>query len=307
MFTSLDSLFDRIKNNPDPPVLAVVCAENDVVARAVSMAKLEGVVSPLLFGDPDAMRRTLDSIGENADNYNMIACSSPLDAAGKAISAVKVGQAHLLLKGDIHTSDLMRAVLNRSTGIRASKCLFNLAILEIPRYHKLMAISDGAVLLQPSLEQKAEMILRSAEAMVNMGYEEVRTALLAASEEVSEKQPETLEAAELKRQYLSGQFPSYIKLDGPMAFDLAVDEKAVKAKHFESEVAGNADLVIAHNIVVANAVTKALRIFAGAESAGIVLGASVPIVVTSRGASARSKHLSILFAAAAAGKESVKE
>lgn len=303
MFTSIKQICESVKDSVNPKVLAVVCAENETVLQAVKKAKDNGVIIPLLFGNRKGISDLLKKTLIDPTGYNIIDCSTPEEAALLAIKKVREEYAHIILKGDIHTSILMRAVLNKNTGIKENKCLTNICILEIPKYRKLLTIADGAILIQPTLEEKADMIRNITEKMHHMGYREIKVALLAASEEVSEKQIETKDAAILTEMYKNNEFPEYVVVDGPLSFDLSVDMHSVKNKGYKSNVAGDADLLIAHNIVVANSIVKALRIFAGAESSSLVIGAKVPLILTSRGASIESKYMSILVAAAAARKE----
>lgn len=302
MFTSIYQICNSVKQSDNPKVLAVVCAENETVLHAVKKAKDDGVIIPLLIGNKFVISNLLEKMGVDSSEYNIINSSIPEEAAFLANKKVREESAQIILKGDIHTSTLMRSVLDKNTGIKESKCLTNMCILEIPKYKKLLTVADGAILIQPTLDEKADMIRSITKKMHNMGYKEIKVALLAASEEVSEKQIETKEAAILTKMYKNNEFPEYVVVDGPLSFDLSVDMNSVINKGFKSKVAGDADLIIAHNIVVANSIVKALRIFAGAVSASLVIGAKAPLILTSRGASIESKYLSILVAAAAVGK-----
>ena len=302
MFKSINQICDSVKHSSNSIVMAVVCSENETILQAVKMAKDDGVIIPMLFGKKNKIHNLLMEMDINIGEYHIIDCSTPEEAAILAVKAAREESAHIILKGNIHTSTLMKAVLDSDTGIKESKCLTNICILEIPKYRKLLTIADGAILIQPTIEEKADMITSITKKMHHMGYKEVKVALLAASEEVSEKQPETIEAAILTEMYRNNEFPKYAIVDGPLSFDLSVDMNSVKNKGYIGSIAGDADLIIAHNIVVANSIVKAIRIFAGAESASLVLGAKAPIILTSRGASIKSKYLSILVAAATVGK-----
>jgi len=297
MLTSLDEICAR--NISNKKTLAVVCASNRTALEAVSAAKNDGAVMPVLYGEAEKITAALREIGEDPADYCIEASRSQQEAAERAVASVRRGEAQILLKGDIHTSLLMRAVLDKSNGIREAACMMNMGLIEVPGYHKLLTISDGAILLRPTMQQKADMIRCISERLHVMGSEKVKVAILAASDEVSDKQPETLDAVELKAMYEAHMFADYVVVDGPLAFDLCVDARSAKAKGYHSEVAGDADLIICHDIVVANAVVKAMRIFAGAKSASMVLGARAPIILTSRGASSAEKYMAIMVAAAA--------
>jgi len=174
----------------------------------------------------------------------------------------------------------------------------SLCILEIPKYHKLLAITDGAIVIQPDLNQKKLMIENTVRTLRAMGYERPKVAALTATESVSPRIQDTLDAAMLKEMNQRGEIPDCV-VEGPISLDLALDREACRTKGFKSEVGGDADLVLAPNITAANALIKSLRLMGGAESANLVLGSKVPIVLTSRGASVKTKYSSLLVTAAA--------
>jgi len=266
--------------------------------EAVAKARREGVVEPVLIGNKEGIVRLLKDAGEDTVRYRIIDEPNGSEAAYLAIEMIRNGSADFLMKGSIHTSVILKTILNKERGLPVDGLMSSLCILEIPKYHKLLAITDGAIVIQPDLNQKKLMIENTVRTLRAMGYERPKVAALTATESVSPRIQDTLDAAMLKEMNQRGEIPDCV-VEGPISLDLALDREACQTKGFKSEVGGDADLVLAPNITAANALIKSLRLMGGAESANLVLGSKVPIVLTSRGASVKTKYLSLLVTAAA--------
>jgi len=298
-FEHLTDITKRLTTSTDRPRrVAVISAEDARVLEAVAKARREGVVEPVLIGNKEGIVRLLKDAGEDTVRYRIIDEPNGSEAAYLAIEMIRNGSADFLMKGSIHTSVILKTILNKERGLPVDGLMSSLCILEIPKYHKLLAITDGAIVIQPDLNQKKLMIENTVRTLRAMGYERPKVAALTATESVSPRIQDTLDAAMLKEMNQRGEIPDCV-VEGPISLDLALDREACRTKGFKSEVGGDADLVLAPNITAANALIKSLRLMGGAESANLVLGSKVPIVLTSRGASVKTKYLSLLVTAAA--------
>ena len=213
------------------------------------------------------------------------------------------GEADFLMKGHIETADLMRVIVDRASKLRTGRIMSHLALVQIPSYHKLLAITDVALNTVPSFADKRQILENALEALAAMGIERPKVAVMAAAEHLNPKLSESVDAAEFKRLWLAGELAGCI-LEGPISYDLAIDRAAAAIKQYDSPVAGDADLMLVPTLVAGNLMVKALIFSAGAGFGGIIVGAKVPVVVTSRSAPASDRHLSIVLAAAAC-RESV--
>jgi phosphate butyryltransferase len=222
------------------------------------------------------------------------------DAAEKAVELVRDGKVDFIMKGKIQTADLLRAVVDKEKGLRTGKVISHMAFNEIPTYHKLIAISDGGMMMYPDLQQKKGIIENGVETLRSMGIENPKVAVVTAVENVNPKMPETVDAAELKKMNEMGEIKNCI-VEGPISYDLIMDPESAVIKGYESPVAGDADLIIVSNITVGNILGKSLVYSAGSKMAGFIVGAKVPIVLTSRGATSEGKYLSLVLCASAAG------
>lgn len=279
--------------------LAIAAAADERVLDAAVRAQAGGLVHPLLVGEESLIRELLARAGADWQSFEIIGAKSPEEAARRAVELARQGEADFLMKGNLNTSTILKAVLNKEWGLGSQdSVLSNMCVMEIPAYHKLLTFTDGAILIQPNLEQKKQVVQNTVNALRAMGYEKPKVAVLSAIESANPKMPETMDAEALRQMYLNGELRNCV-VDGPVAIDLAVDKASADCKGYRGPIAGEADLILVHNIVVGNALAKSLRLFAGAESVGMVIGAGVPIVLTSRSATTESKYLSILTAAAA--------
>lgn len=296
-YQSFDKLAQQVQSSQCTG-MAVAAAHDFHTLEAVFAAQNQNVILPLLVGDREKILGIAAALGHAVAPECIF--DAPDDAAAAAaVALVREGRAGFLMKGRLETATLLRAALSEDAGIRTGRTMSHVAILQIPAYHKLVAVTDGGMIPHPTLEQKKQIAANAIEVFHALGYPRPQVAVLAASETVNQRQPETADAAALAEMALTGQLPA-CKLAGPISFDLAFSAESAAAKGYSNSLTGNADILVVPEITCGNVLTKSLLYLAGAKMAGCVVGASVPIVLASRGASAEEKHLSILLAAAIA-------
>jgi phosphotransacetylase len=220
-------------------------------------------------------------------------------AASKAVELVRQGQAELLMKGSLHTDELLGAVVARETGLRTGRRISHVFIMDVPTYHKVLIVTDAAINIAPALEDKVDICQNAIDLLVSLGLKKPKVAILAAVETVNSKMPATLDAAALCKMAERGQITGGI-LDGPLAFDNAISKEAAETKGIRSEVAGDPDVLLVPDLEAGNILAKQLSFLANADSAGLVLGARVPIILTSRADTVRSRIASCAVAMMAA-------
>lgn len=281
--------------------MAVAAAEGVEVLTAVSEAAKLGLVEPVLVGDEAKIRRIIEEQGFALGGCEIVNRADHKQAAETAVELVRRGEAKVLMKGVLVSSILMKAILNRETGIRESKTLNIVSLIDSPMMERLLLLTDAGMVLYPTLEQKIDMINNCVRVARNIGIEEPKVACLAALEQINPNMPPTMDAAALAMMSQRGQFKNCV-VDGPYQLDLAINPHAVKEKGLPtaSPVAGNADILLVPNIETGNIVNKALRYLGGCHIAGLMAGASAPVVMASRADSPQNKLYSIGFAIAAA-------
>jgi phosphotransacetylase len=220
-------------------------------------------------------------------------------AAAKSVALVREGKAELLMKGSLHTDELLGAVVARETGLRTERRLTHVFLMDVPTYHKVLIVTDAAINIAPTLEDKVDICQNAIDLVITLGLERPKVAILAAVETVTSKMPATLDAAALCKMAERGQIKGAI-LDGPLAFDNAISKEAARTKGIRSEVAGDPDILLVPDLEAGNILAKQLSFLANADSAGLVLGARVPIILTSRADSVRARIASCAVAMLAA-------
>lgn len=280
-------------------VIAVAAADDDYVLRAVCQAHERGIATPILCGDKAAIERAAKDAGLDISAFEIVDDGDAPQQA--AVSLVRQGRACALMKGKIQTADLLRAVLDKENGLRGDGLLSHVSVVHSAYLNRTLLITDAAIVPYPDLEQKVQIINNAVAAAHGLGMEEPKVAVLAAVEVVNPKMPATLEAAELTEMNQRGQIKGCI-VDGPLAMDLAISEEAVRHKGVDSPVAGSADILLFHNIEAGNSVLKTFTHASESLFGGIVMGATAPIVMTSRSDSERNKLYSIACAVRIASK-----
>ena len=293
-----ESLLERCRGlDAVPTAVAHPCEETALTAAIDAGAK--GLIDPILVGPADRIREVARKSGINLGKAQVIDVPHSHAAAAKAVELVRQGHAELLMKGSLHSDELLGAVVAKETGLRTGRRISHVFIMDIPTYHKVLIITDAAINIAPTLEDKADICRNAIDFAVALGVTKPKVAILAAIETVTSKMPATLDAAALCKMADRGQIAGAV-LDGPLAFDNAISKDAARVKGIRSEVAGDPDILLVPDLEAGNMLAKQLSFLANADSAGLVLGARVPIILTSRADSVRSKIASCGVAVLAA-------
>lgn len=303
--SDFSALKSRIKTEKETP--AVVCAAHDRhTLEGVFSARRDGLISPILVGNKQEILRICKQLGEEIDEACIISAEHDAQCAKLSVSLIKNGQGQILIKGMIQTATVLSAVLNRTDGIGTGSLLSHVAVLQVPAYPKLMFFTDGGMVTEQTYEKKRGILQNAVSFCRFLGYDMPKVACLCAAETVSPHMQETVDADRLKQESLAGAFGSCL-VEGPISLDLATSKASAQEKQFKSEVAGDADIFLCPSLAACNLTAKALYGLANGKMAGVILGASVPIVINSRSASAQEKYYSILLCAAMAQDNTAKE
>lgn len=272
--------------------LAVAFPE-EVSMHAALLAYEAGIATPVLIGVPDRVRELLSKAGVDAGAFDIVDAPSPVEACSVAVALAHDDKVDIILKGGAQTAQLLHAVLDKENGIRVSKVLSECSIYEDTRVrHSLIGVVDGGILIAPTLEEKVEAIRNTVNVYHKLGYENPKVAVLAAVETVTDKMPCTQDAAIIARMWERGQIKGCI-VDGPLALDNAISERAAAIKGLTGPVAGDADILIVPDIEGGNLLGKSLTYFAGFTSAHVTIGTSKPVLVPSRADDGRTKLMSV--------------
>ena len=296
VISSFSALKSRLQHL-SPREAVVAAAHDEHTLQAVFAARRDGLIRPILVGRRNEIRSIARSLGEELSPEQIVDAQDDLECAARSVALIREGKGDILIKGMLQTGTLLKAVVHRETGIRASQVMSHVAILDVPRYHKLLFITDGGMVVAPNLEQKGHILKNAVDFCRFLGYERPKAAALCAVETVNPAMPETGDALSLKEAGERGEFGPCIG-EGPISLDLATDREAALVKGYHSPVAGDADILLVPAIAVGNVLGKALYGLAGGQMAGVVLGAAVPITINSRGATPEEKYYSILLCAA---------
>ncbi len=278
---------------PVPTAVAHPC-EASALEGAVEAAQ-RGLITPLLVGPAARIADVAESSAIDLSKFEIIDAPHSHGAAVKAVELVKQGKAEILMKGSLHTDELMSAIVSREGGLRTGRRISHVFIMDVPTYHKVLIVTDGAINIAPTLEDKVDICQNAIDLAISLGLEKPKVAILAAVETVTSKMPATLDAASLCKMAERGQIKGGI-LDGPLAFDNAISTQAAETKGIKSAVAGDPDILLAPDLEAGNILAKQLTFLANADSAGMVLGARVPVILTSRADSVRSRIASCAVA-----------
>ncbi len=296
MLKNLSSLHEMARSHTKRR-LVLAAAHDEHALEAVVHASEKQIIEGTLVGDLEKIRQIAEKRGFDLTHYKLVDAPENGHAAEKAVQLVRGGEADILMKGNISTGVLLKAVLNKEWGLRTGELISHLAIFELERYHKLIGLTDAAMNISPDVNGKVSLIRNAVGYFRKLGIDNPKVALLSAVETVNPDMKSTLDADMIAKMAQSGQIKHCI-VDGPFAFDNAVSEKSAAIKGITSPVAGDADILVADDIDVANALYKSFIYFAGAKAAAVILGASAPIVLTSRADSDETKLNSIALAAA---------
>lgn len=302
MFRNFDEVVAAVKQRENERTVAIAGAHDAPVIEAALRAQQQGIAVPIFVGNAGKIKDILRSFDRNPSNYNIVDSEENKEAQA-AVNLVKDGSANVLMKGLIETRDMLHPVVAKENNLRTGKLMSHVVFFSnVPNYHKLLVATDGGMVMYPSLEEKVGIIENAVEAMRKMGYKQPRVAVLAAIEKVNPRMRATVEAAELKRMNREGLIQHCI-VEGPLSYDVAMDKAIAHHKGVDCEYCGDFDALIVPDIDSGNILGKCLIVTAKAEMGGVIMGAKVPIVLTSRGSSAEEKFFSIAVASLMAGQE----
>ena len=273
-------LLDACKGLPPTPTAVVHPCDEASIEGAIGAARL-GLITPILIGPQEKIREAARKADIDISAYPIVDVPHSHAAADKAVKLVLGGQAEAIMKGSLHTEELMGAVVRRENGLRTSRRVSHCFVMDVPGYEDPLIISDAAVNIMPTLEDKVDIVQNAIDLAHALQFAEVRVAILSAMETVNPKVPSTVEAAALCKMADRKQITGAV-LDGPLALDNAISLAAAEIKKIDSPVAGRANVLIVPDLEAGNMLAKSLSFLAGADAAGIVLGARVPIILTSR-------------------------
>ena len=294
----VDQLLETCKRLKPVPTVVVHPCEETALAGAIEAGTL-GLITPILVGPSARIAEIATKSGLDISHVRVIDVPHSHAAASRAVELVRQGEAELMMKGSLHTDELLGAVVARDTGLRTGRRLSHVFIMDVPTYHKVLIVTDGAINIAPTLEDKVDICQNAIDLARSLGVKVPKVAILAAVETVTSKMPATIDAAALCKMAERGQITGGL-LDGPLAFDNAISKEAAQTKGIRSEVAGDPDILLAPDLEAGNILAKQLSFLANADSAGLVLGARVPIILTSRADSVRSRIASCAVAMMAA-------
>jgi phosphate acetyltransferase len=269
--------------------------EASALTAAIEAAE-KNLIAPILVGPIDKIKEVADAVGVELNGFEIVDAQHSHDSAEKAVALVREGRAEVLMKGSLHTDELLSAVVSREKGLRTGRRISHVFIMDVPTYHKPLLVTDAAINIAPTLEDKVDICQNAIDLAISLGREKPKVAILAAVETVNSKMQATLDAAALCKMADRGQIKGGV-LDGPLAFDNAISKEAAKTKGITSEVAGDPDILLVPDLEAGNILAKQLSFLANADSAGLVLGARVPIILTSRADSVRARIASCGVAA----------
>ncbi len=291
-------LIEKVQKSESMKRVAVAAAQDEHTLEAVFRAAKDKLVEPVLVGNKEKIEEILRELDVEYDMTSIINTGSDKEAAEKTVELINEGRADFIMKGKLQTADLLRAVVDKEKGLRTGRVMSHVAILEIPAYHKLIAVTDGGMMMYPDLGEKKQILENAVDVFLAMGYECPKVAVLAAVETVNPKMPEAVDADALKKMNESGEIKDCL-VEGPISVDLTFSRESAEIKGYTSPVTGRADILLVSDITTGNILSKALIEMADATMAGMIVGAKVPVVLTSRGASSEEKYLSIVLSASA--------
>ena len=275
-----DRLIARCKEiPPTPTAVAHPCDESSL--RGAIDASRVGLITPILVGPSARIREVAAKSGQDISRFRLVEADYSQDSAAKAVELVRNAEAEALMKGSLHTDELMGAVVKRDTGLRTSRRVSHCFVMDVPGYPDPLVVTDAAVNIAPTLKEKVDIVQNAIDLMRDLGATEIRVAILSAMETVNPDVPSTLEAAALCKMADRGQITGGL-VDGPLALDNAINPEAARIKKIDSPVAGRANVLVVPDLEAGNMLAKSLTFLAGADAVGIVLGAKVPIILTSR-------------------------
>lgn len=298
VYQNYKQLINKVQNQKKNRRVALVAAEDEHSLEAVFMAYNDKIIEPVLVGKKQGILNVLGKLGINPKTCEIVDTYPDENPAQVAVELIKEGRADFLMKGKIETANLLKPVIDKKNGLHTGRLMSHIAFFELPTYHKLLLITDAGMVTYPGLEQKTQIIKNAVTTLCNMGYENPKIAILAGVEKINPKMQETIDAAEIKKMNQVGDLTKCI-IEGPISYDLAMNRESASIKGFDSPYCGDFDVLIVPMMSAGNILSKALIYNGSAKMAGIIVGAKIPIVLTSRGATSEEKYLSLVLSALA--------
>jgi len=300
MYRNFDEIAAAAKANPIKRNMVVGGAADAAVLKSVVHARNEGIVNPVLVGESVKIREILIQLDENPADYAIVQAAKG-EEPDRSVEVIKSGDADILMKGMIDTGSMLRPLVKRENNLRTGSLMSHVVFFDkIPHYNKLLLQTDGGMVMYPTLEEKKGIIENAVNTLHKMGNLNPSVAILAAIEKINPKMIETIEADALKQMNLRGELTGCV-VEGPISYDVAMSAEIANHKGFVCPYCGEFDVLVVPNMTCGNILAKSWIITAGAQMAGIIVGAKVPVVMTSRGASAEEKYYSIALAAVTSG------
>jgi len=291
MIKNFKELLETAKSQKMMKIVVAAAHDEDVI-KAVSQAKEIGIAEPVLVGDKAKIISIMNELGIPSDEFEIMDEPDLIQAARKSVKLVREGKGDFLMKGILQTADIMRAVLDKEEGLRTDNLISHVMVYEVPTYNKLLYLTDGGMNVAPDLSQKVQILENAVKVCKAMKMEKIYASCIAGAETVNPKIPATVDAKAIEDMKDKWEEQGVV-VQGPVALDLAISSEACVHKGFKGEGGGKADILLVPYYEVGNAMGKAMTYFAGAKSAGVIMGAKVPIVLVSRADSSESKLLSI--------------
>jgi len=298
MLKNFKEMAELVKANPVKKRIVLCCAHDEHSLDAVYEAFKEGIVEPVFVGKEEEIKAICAEHGFDFGDVTVYNVDDDVEAAKKAVELIREGKGDFLMKGRMQTADLLRQVVNKETGLQVGKIMSHVGLFQVPNYHKVVVLTDGGMLLQPDLEQKVKIINNAVEVLHSLGYEDPKVGVMCGAEVPNKKAQESMDAVALKEMWQNGEITG-CTVEGPISYDIALSKEIAEFKKFESPVAGEVDAMIMPSMAAGNMLGKSWTVSSNGMMAGIIVGAKVPIVLTSRGSSAEEKFYSIVLAAAA--------
>lgn len=296
MIKKLEQLEKLVKGKPGGRIV-IAAAHDDNVLASVKEVYEKGYVEPILIGNKEKIFRIADEVGLDVSRMNIIKEMDDTQSARLAVNMINSGEAEVLMKGYLHTAELLKVVLDKEKGLRTKSVISHIGLFEVGTYKKLLIVTDSGINIYPDLKQKAEIIQNAVNLAIKLGIRKPKVAILSAVEVINPSIQSTIDAAVLSKMAQRGQILD-CKVDGPLAMDNAINRDAALHKHIESEVAGDADILVVPNIEAGNILIKSLAFLYNAKSCAVLSGAKVPLVVTSRADDSVTKYYSIILSLA---------
>jgi len=295
VYHSFDQILDKVRENPVKRKVAVAGAVDRHVLEAVRDAHRMGIINPVFIGDSVEIQKLLEEMGGCCDDYEIVGADSPAECGEMAVRLIKERKADFIMKGLIDTKDILRPLVKKENGLHMGRTMTHVALDEIPGMSRLTALTDGGMIPYPTLEQKKDIIVNAVEMFRSLGYEKPSVAVLCAVEKVNPKMPETIDAEALVAMNREGMIQN-CHVVGPISYDIAMNADIAQEKKYDCPYCGQFDILVTPSMVAGNLLNKSLTVSAGSTMAGVVMGAKVPVVVTSRSSTALEKFLSLALA-----------